>query len=168
MRKVAAVFLGIAAVLTILVGVSLAAEKFAYVDLIRIASEYNKAKDYNKSLEEKAKIYESEFDKKVNEFKSFQDKLNLSSDKEREAKRPEIEGKVKTLQDFKRDKETELRKKDFENSKEIADDIRAAIKQHAEKEGYTFVFDDRILIYQPKNLDITDKIIEILNKDYKK
>ncbi|MBU2258780.1 MAG: OmpH family outer membrane protein, partial [Candidatus Omnitrophica bacterium] len=40
-------------------------------------------------------------------------------------------------------------------------------KQYSEKEGYTLVFNDRVLIYQSKNLDITDEVIKILNKDKK-
>jgi hypothetical protein len=30
------------------------------------------------------------------------------------------------------------------------------------------VFNDRVLVYQVKDMDITDKILDILNKDYKK
>ncbi|MBM3250247.1 MAG: OmpH family outer membrane protein [Candidatus Omnitrophica bacterium] len=144
------------------------AEKFAYVDIIKIASEYNKAKDYNTSLENKAKQFETELDKKANDFKQQQDKFSLLSDKEKDTKRQDLENKFKALEDFRRQKETDLRKEDFENSKVIADDIRNAIKQHAEKEGFTFVFDDRILIYNVKNLDITEKIIDTLNKGYVK
>ena len=49
------------------------------------------------------------------------------------------------------------------------DDINIlVIKQFAEKEVYTMVFNDRVLVYQDKSLDITDKIIAILNKGSKK
>jgi len=141
-----------------------ALDKFAYVDVIKIATEYTKAKDYNKAIEDKAKSYEADVEKKVNEIKNIQDKLSLLSDKEKTAKRGELEQKIKALQEFRKDKETELRKKDFDNSKEVADDIRAAIKQVSDKEGYTLVFDDRVLVFQNKTMDITDKVISILNK----
>ena len=168
MRKAAIVLaLGFCSILAF-VGFAQAADKFASVDLIRVASEYNKFKDYNKSLDEKAKSYEGDIDKKITEFKGMQDKASLLSDKEKETKRPELETKYKALEDFKNEKENELRKKDFENRKEVAEDIRGVIKQHAEKEGLTFIFDDRMLAYQPKGVDITDKIIEILNKGYVK
>jgi len=52
--------------------------------------------------------------------------------------------------------------------KELLKDINEVIKQYAEKEGYTMVFNDRVLVYQDKSLDITDKIIAILNKEAKK
>ena len=52
--------------------------------------------------------------------------------------------------------------------KEILKNIEEAVKQYSESQGYTLVFNDRVLVYQSKSLDITDKIIEIVNKGYKK
>ena len=154
--------------LTILVGQAAAADKFAYVDLSRTFSEYGKTKDYDKVLTEKETAYNTERDKKINDIKQFQDKMNLLSDKEKEAKKAELETKVKDLQDFDRQKQTDLRKEQDERMKDLLKDIEEAVKQHAEKEGYTLVFNDRVLVYQTKSLDITDKIIVILNKGSKK
>jgi outer membrane protein len=147
---------------------SLAADKFAYIDLSRTFSEYGKTKDYDKTLTDKENVYSTEREKKVNEIKQFQDKINLLSDKEKDTKKSELESKIKTLQDYDRQKQTDLRKEQDEKMKEILKDIEEAVKQYAEKDGYTFVFNDRVLVYQNKSLDITDKIIEILNKGYKK
>jgi len=145
-----------------------AAEKFAYVDLSRLFSEYGKTKEYDKTLNEKQNAYRTEIDKKTNEVKQFQDKMNLLSDKEKEAKKAEFETKVKGLQDFEREKLTDLRKEQDERMKEIFKDIEGAVKQYAEKESYTLVFNDRVFVYQTKNMDITDKVMDILNKGYKK
>jgi len=168
MRKAATVFLGVIFGLTVLLTVAQAAEKFGYVDLSRIFSEYNKTKDYDKVLSDKEESYSSEREKKVNEIKSFQDKMNLLSDKEKEAKKADLETRVKSLQDYDRQKQTDLRKEQDEKMKEILKDIEDAVKQYAEKEGYTLVFNDRVLVYQTKSLDITDKIVEILSKGYTK
>lgn len=145
-----------------------AAQNLAYVDLSRIFSEYNKTKDYDKVLGDKQTAYETERDKKVSDVKQLQDKMNLLSDKEKESKKTDMESKVKTLQEFDRQKQTDLRKEQDEKMKEILKDIEDAVKQYAEKEGYSLVFNDRVLVYQTKSLDITDKIIGILNKEYKK
>jgi outer membrane protein len=145
-----------------------AADKFAYVDLTRIFSEYSKTKDYDKALGNKQDVYEKERDKLVNDVKQFQDKMNLLSDKEKEAKKTELENKIKSLQEFDRQKQTDLRKEQDDKMKELLKDINDTIKQFAEKEGYTMVFNDRVLVYQDKNLDITDKIIELINKGSKK
>ena len=149
-------------------GVVSAAEKFAYADMLNLISEYGKAKDYEKVLVDKQNTYRTEIDKRVNEVKQFQDKMNLLSDKEKEAKKEEFETKVKGLQDFERQKLTDLRKEQDESMKAIFKDIEEAVKQYAEKEGYTLVFNDRVFVYQTKNMDITDKVMDILNKGAKK
>lgn len=168
MRKTAVVFLWVIFGLTMLAGVSFAAEKFAYVDLSRIFSEYSKTKDYDKVLADKENVYSAEREKKVNEIKQFQDKLNLSSDKEKESKKAELESKMKVFQDYDRQKQTDLRKDQDEKMKEILKDIEETVKQYSEKEGFTLVFNDRVLVYQNKSLDITEKIVALLNKGYVK
>lgn len=168
MRKNILLFLGVIFGLTVLSGAAGAADKFAYVDLNKLFSEYGKTKEYDKALGDKENVYSAEREKKVGEIKQFQDKMNLLSDKEKEAKKDELEGKLKSLQDFDRQKQTDLRKEQDEKMKDILKDIEEAVKQHAAKEGYTLVFNDRVLVYQDKNLDITDKVMDILGKNYKK
>jgi outer membrane protein len=152
----------------LLAGQATAAEKFAYVDLSKTFSEYGKTKDYDKVLGDKENAYTAERDKKIADIKQFQDKMNLLSDKEKEAKKDDLDTKIKALQDYDRQRQADLRKEQDEKMKEILKDIEDAVKKYSEKEGYTMVFNDRVLVYQTKDLDITDKILEILNKDYKK
>ena len=168
MRKATIVLWGAILCLTIFSVRTEAAEKLAYVDLSRIFSEYAKTKDYDKTLSDKQSVYETERAKRVNEIKQFQDKMNLLSDKEKETKKSELDTKIKTIQEFDRQKQTDLRKEQDEKTKEILKDIETAVGEYAEKEGYNLVFNDRVLVYQTKSMDITDKIIEIINKGAKK
>jgi Skp family chaperone for outer membrane proteins len=168
MKKAKVSILGMIFCFTIFVGVSFAADKFAYVDISKVFTEYNKTREYDKVLLDKENTYSTEREKKVSEIKDFQNKLNLLSEKEKETKKSDLEGRVKSLQDFDRQKQTDLRKEQDEKMKDILKDIDVMIKQYAEKEGYTLVFHDKALVYQSKNLDITDKILEGLNKGYKK
>ncbi|MBI4972520.1 MAG: OmpH family outer membrane protein [Candidatus Omnitrophica bacterium] len=145
-----------------------AADKFAYVDLSRIFSEYGKTKDYDKVLSDKEQVFSTERDKKLNDVKQFQEKLNILSEKEKATKKTELETKVKAFQEFDRQQQTDLRKDQNDKMGEILKDIEEAVKQYAEKEGYSMVFNDRVLVYQTKSMDITTQIIDILNKGYKK
>lgn len=168
MRKIG-MFFGVMIIgLVFLVPVARAADKFAYVDLTKIFNEYSKTKDYDKVLETKQTAYKAEVDKMAAEVKAFQDKLNLLSEKEKEAKKSELDSKYKKFLEFERQKQGDLRKEQDEIMKELLKDINDAIKQCAEKEGYTMVFIDRVLAYQDKNMDISDKIIAIVNKGVKK
>ncbi len=169
MRKATIALWGIAAIfsLVLFAGNAQAADKMGYIDLSRTFSEYNKTKGYDKALSDKEKTYTEERDKKVADLKSFQDKLNLLNDKERAAKQNDLQKKLKAFQDSDRQKQADLRKEQEEKMKDLLGDIQEAVKKYAEKEGYTIVFNDRVLVYQSKSMDITDKIIEILNKDGK-
>ncbi|MEI6632146.1 MAG: OmpH family outer membrane protein [bacterium] len=152
MRRTVLWFLGILVASFVFIGMAQAADKLGYVDLSRTFSEYGKTKEYDKSLSEKETAYNSEREKKVNEVKQLQDKMNLLSDKEKETKKTELTNKIKSLQDLDREKQTDLRKEQDEKMKEILKDIEDAVKAYAQKEGYTMVFNDRVLVYQEKNL----------------
>jgi len=144
--------------------VAQAADKFAYIDLSRSFSEYSKTKDYIKKLTEKENSYISERDKKLGEVNALKDKFALLSDKDKDSKKSELEAKAKSLKDFVAQREGDLRKEQEEKMKEILKDIQDAVKAYAEKSGITMVFNDRVLVYQNKSMDITNNIIEILNK----
>jgi Skp family chaperone for outer membrane proteins len=150
------------------VGSAQAADKLGYIDLSRTFSEYSKTKGYDKTLSDKEKAYTEDRDKKVAELKAAQDKMSLLNDKEREAKGAELQAKVKEFQDADRQKQETLRKEQDERMKEILKDIEDAVKQYSEKEGYTMVFNDRVLVYQTKTMEITDPVIAILNASGKK
>ncbi|MFH0762521.1 MAG: OmpH family outer membrane protein [Candidatus Omnitrophota bacterium] len=163
MKKLTAVVLAGCFVMSLMLGAAQAADKFAYVDLSRAFSEYKKTKDYDKSLGEKEKKYTDERDKKVNEIKQFEEKMNLLSDKKKEAQKQELEKKIKDFQEYDRLQQTDLRKEQDEKMKDILQDIEDAVKAYSSKEGYTMVFNDRVLVFQDKRLEITDEVIKILN-----
>ena len=137
MKKAVVFISGFIFGLSVLTGIAHAADKFAYVDLGRSFSEYNKTKDYDKVLGAKGDVYTSDMQKKESEVKSFKDKFDLLSDKEKEAKKSELDTKMKTLEDYSRQKQTDLRKEQDEKMKEILKDIEGTIKQYSEKEGYS-------------------------------
>ena len=164
MKKVMMVLWGVVFSLILLVAPAIAADKFGYIDLSRTFSEYSKTKTFDKLLSDKEKIYTDERDRKVADLKAMQDKMNLLNDKERESRGTELQTKVKAFQEYDNQKQGELRKEQDLKMKEILKDIEEAVKTYSEKEGYTLVFNDRVLVYQTKTMDITNQIIAILNK----
>lgn len=168
MQKSVGVFLAIFCFTMVLTGVATAADKFAYVDLSKVFNDYKKTKDFDKVLADKESAYEGERNKKVADIKQYQDKMNLLSDKEKEAKRGDLETKIKSLQENDRQKQVDMRKEFNDKRSEILKDIDNTIKALAEKGGYTLVFNEAGVLYNVKSLDITDQILESLNKSYKK
>jgi len=144
-----------------------AADKFGYVSIERVGDSYLKAKEYMKALEGKQTGYTQEIDKKRNELKALQDKLNLLNDKEKITKTAELEQKVKEFQAFVQSKDSDLRKEHVDKTIELSKEIKDAIDKYAAQDGFTIIFDAAALAYQPKNMDVTDKIIDMLNSSYK-
>jgi len=168
MKKTAVVLGGLVIGLAVFLGSAQAADKFGFIDLSRAFSEYNKTKGYDKTLSDKEKVYTDDRDKKVADLKALQDKLSLLADKERETKGAELQAKVKEFRDNDVKVQGDLRKEQDERMKEILKDIEAAVKKYAEKEGYTLIFNDRVLVYQTPSMDITNQIVAILNAGAKK
>ncbi|RKY32796.1 MAG: hypothetical protein DRP74_01745 [Candidatus Omnitrophota bacterium] len=167
MKKTRNIFLVTISFSIIAFNIAFAAEKIGYIDVTRTFNEYNKTKSFDKELTNEQEKYEKEREKKVNEVKKLQDKINLLSEKEKEAQQPALEEKIRLLQDFDRQQQTELRKERDERMKEILKDIDDAVEGYAEKEGYSLIFNDQVLVAQDEDLDITDQIISILNKNSK-
>ncbi len=156
-------FLALLVMGVLVTGSVYAADKFATMDVARTFSEYYKTKDYDKVLGDKEGSYQSEREKMINDVKSLQDKMNLLADKEKDAKKKDLEEKIKGLQDFDKQKMGDLRKDQEEKMKELIKDINEAVKQYATKEGFTMVYNDKVFAYVDKSYDVTDKVIAILN-----
>ena len=166
MRRTIICLTGLMVGLAFLAQVAFAEQKLGYVDLSILFDEYGKTKKYDEALEKKQTSYESAREKKVNEVKQIQDSMNLLTEKERKSKESLLEKKIDELRNFDRSEQQDLRKERDEKMKEILKDIEAAISQYAKQENFTFVFNDRVLVYQDKSLDITKEVLQILQNKY--
>ena len=168
MKKIFAAVIAMAFVVLSLGSAYAAAEKFGSVDVGKLFDQYEKTKEYSKSLEDKASSYEKERDVKLSEIKQMQDKLNLLSDAEKEKKQKEIDDLIKSAREFAMNRETDLKKEGDDRLKEVAKDIEDAVSEYAKKEGYTMVFNERVFVYSNKANDITSKVFELLQARNKK
>ena len=142
---------------------SQAAVKLAYVDLSKLFDEYYKTKDYDKVLEAKSKTYESERNAKIEKIRDSQGKLAALADDKKATVEQEVE-KLKTdLIEYDRQKKTELNKERNDKIREILLEIEKVVSGYAEKEGYTMILNDRVLIYGNQTLDQTEPILKLLN-----
>ncbi len=144
------------------------AQKFASVDLSRLFDEYQKTKDYDKKLEAEQKVKEGERSKKIDKVKDLQQKQALANDKDKEKLQTQIDEQMKDLQEFDRAAQTDLRKQRDDLLKDILKEIEKVIRDYSQKEGYTIVLNDRVLLYADQQLDITEPLIKILNEKYSK
>ncbi len=144
------------------------AEKIAYVDLAAVFDGYEKTKDYDVNLENEQKGKQTEIDKKVEEIKAMQDKLDLLSDKEKKAKQEQIDSKTRELQEFQRNAEIDLREERNEKLKGVLQDIQDVVEEIAKQKKYDYILNDRVLLYGDESLDISKDVLKKLNDNYKK
>ena len=145
--------------------------KIGFVDLSRVFDEYQKTKEFDKVLSEKENSYKAEMEKKLGEVKQLEDKMAVLSAKEKEAKQAEMGAKYKAAQDYDATVGANLRKERNDKIREILKDIEGVVGDIAAKDGYDLVLNDRVLVYnnkQNKGLDLTEKILQAVNSQYKK
>ena len=143
-----------------------AADKFGYVDLARVFDEYQKTKDFDKELETKGNAKQGDRDKMVNEIKKLRDEAELLSAKAKDDKQAQIDEKIKELQEFDRSTRDSLRKERDTMVQDILKEIETVIQGFGKSQGYSFIFNDRVLVYKSEGNDLTAQVIQALNDGY--
>jgi outer membrane protein len=142
-------------------------DKIGYVDLSRIFDEYTKTKDYDKVLEQKSKAFEDSRNQKLEKIREQQGKLGLLAEDKKKTLEADIEKLKADLLEFDRQNRTDLTKERNEKIREILLEIEKVVSEFAEKEGYTVILNDRVLIYGAKSYDVTDSVMTKLNEGKK-
>ena len=140
--------------------------KIAYVNLAKVFDEYNKTKEYDAALEKKHDGYKKEFDDKLQKVRDAEAKLPLLKDTEKAKLQSQIDKDKGDLATFEREKTMDLRKERDEKIRGLLGEIEKVINDFAQKENYSLVINDRVLVYTTKDMDITDQVIKILNEKY--
>lgn len=141
--------------------------KIGYINLGKTFDAYEKTQRYEKSLGEKGDKKEKDRQKLVDEIKALKDEMLLLSDKAKEEKQTKIDEKIKSLQEFDQETRDELKQERDEMVRDILREIDKVIQEYGKKNGYTVILNDRMLVYGNEAIDITQDIIDILNKKSK-
>jgi len=140
--------------------------KIGYIDLSRSFDEYQKTKDFDKELEKKGDMKQDEREKLVQEVRKMREELELMNKGAREKKEADIEAKIKSLQEFDQEAKVDLTKDRDNMVKDILKEMSDVIKDYGEKNGYSIIVNDRVLLYGDPGMDITNEIVKLLNDKY--
>lgn len=138
--------------------------KMGFVDLSRLFDEYHKTKEYDTYLESIHTDFEDTRNEKISEIRESQARLGLLTEDKKSELESDIEKKKADLLEFDRQKKTDLTKKRNEKIQEILLEIEQVVSDYAEKEKYSVILNDRVLIYGSPVLDITEQVLTILNE----
>ena len=150
-------------------GMSLAADlKIAYVDLSKIFDGYQKTKEFDAVLQSEGEAFQKQRDGMVQKIQDAQNKLDLMKDSEKVTMQEQIEKQKNDVIAFDKEKRSQLAKRRDDKVREILAEIQGIVSNLAKKEGYTYVLNDRVMIYGDSQFNVTDAVLKTLNDSYKK
>ena len=178
--------------LTVAAGARAAELKIAVIDMQKTFQEYEKTKTIEIKLNQQMEVFK-EYSSQLNQqyqnlrkqYESARDdsqNIALSS-AERENKRQKAQQLYESLKlkeqemtSYTESRKTQIRDMYTKLRGEVVDEIKKAVHNKAVLEGYTIVLDQSgeslndvgIVIYVQPGLDITDSIIQDLNRGYRK
>ncbi|MBF0483226.1 MAG: OmpH family outer membrane protein [Candidatus Omnitrophica bacterium] len=138
-------------------------KKIGFADLSRLFDEYYKTKDYDKVLKAKQDDYEKTTKAKVDEIRDMESKLAVLKEDKKDEQQKVIDKMKADLLENDRQQKTELNKERNKKISEILLEIEKIVSAYAEKEGYSLILNDRVLVYGNDVFNITEDILKILN-----
>ena len=170
MKKIIAILILAFAIMAVKAPVSFAAgaQKIGYADVGKIFDEYNKTKDLDKILEGKGNKKQAQREDMVKAIRAMKEEAEMLSDKGKEEKQKQIDGKIKELQEFDRVTSDSLRSERDQMAKDILKEVQGVVEEISKQEGYTMIMNERFLLYSDKANSVTDKVLSALNSRYKK
>ncbi len=153
-------------------GLSVQAQRFAYVDSQYILDNMPEYQDAKKELDEMSNTWQKTVEAKYTEidrlYEAYQAEAILLTDEMKRKREEEIIGKEKEAKDFQRAKfgvDGELFKKRQELIKPLQDRIYTAIKELADERSYAAIFDkanNTSILYSNPKYDKSDTILKKL------
>ena len=178
--------------LTVTAGMRAAEVKIAVIDMQKAFQEYEKAKTIQIKLTQQTEVFNEYSGQLQQQYQNLRKQYEAARDDsqniaytgaERENKRRKAQQlyeslmlKEQEINSYKESRTTQIRDMFAKMREEVLDEIRKAVHNKAVLEGYTIVLDRSgnamddvgfVIYYQP-NLDITESIIQDLNRGYRK
>ena len=146
--------------------------KIIYIDINKIISNSESGKYLNKELN---KIN----NKNITEFKNIEKELkveeenilkqkNILKESEFNSKVSELREKVKSYNEFKNKKNNDLKKLRDNAAKKILDILNLILSEYSAKNSISLIIDKKNIIIGKSELDVTNQIMDLLNKKIKK
>ena len=142
--------------------------KIGYVNLGKVFDGYQKTKEFDAVLQTEGEAFQKERDAMVQKIQDAQSKLDLMKDSEKASLEADIEKQKNDVVAYDKEKRTELSKKRDDKVREILTEIQGVVSTIAKNDGFTYVLNDRVMIYGDPQYNITDEVSKALNDSYKK
>lgn len=142
--------------------------KMGYVDTVEVFNEYQRTKDQDELLESKKEEVQRILEEKERRLRDIQNRLEVLREDQREAERDNLQ---EAMEDYRQARQRELsgiqRKRD-EMMREIAEDIYQVIETYAKQNNYDLIINRNSILYAPEDKDLTETILNIINREYRR
>ncbi|MFZ6011386.1 MAG: OmpH family outer membrane protein [Bacteroidota bacterium] len=147
--------------------------KFVYVDSAKLVSSYQGMQDTRKVYQQKAAVWKANIDTLASEvqqqiFKYEKESPKMSA-KERQLSQELIRTKQQQLAEYQQAMNTKAQQEDATMTKQVVEQINAYLKKYGQDHGYPIIFaatEYGNIAYAKDGLDITEQVLEGLNKEY--
>ncbi len=148
-------------------------EKTVYVEIGKIMQEYEGMKDARKEYEKKATLWQANGDTLVTqwqeELKDYEKEHSKMTKKERELKEEVLLNKQQQINQYREAIKLKMQEEDQLLTQSVVNAINDYLKEYGKAKGYTYILGANgsgNIAYADKSRDVTEKVIEGLNKEY--
>ena len=146
--------------------------KIIYIDINKIISNSESGKYLNKELNKINNENITEFKNIEKELKAEEESIlkqkNILKESEFNSKVSELREKVKSYNEFKNKKNNDLKKLRDNAAKKILDILNLILSEYSVKNSISLIIDKKNIIIGKSELDVTNQIMDLLNKKIKK
>ncbi len=152
-----------------------AAGSIVYFDLDRVLDQYDMANDKRSEVEAKVATIQKEINRRQKSLEdgiaSFQNKINkgLMTSATAQAQQQKLAEQEQAFQQFAQQKQAEIMEEQTVMMNQLADAIKTFVENYNIEKGYAMILTNQasvpVIVADP-SLDITNEIIEGLNKEY--
>jgi outer membrane protein len=148
--------------------------KIGTVNFEKIFNSSAGGKAVKNQINEEGRSMNTQLEKFQKDIKDLQDLLGKDSsagvldESARENKRWELERKIDEVKALKKRFDRKIQELQVRLINGVRQDVLGIITAYGQKEGYLMIIEDINVVYTPKTLDVTDKIIQMYDVQYSK
>lgn len=148
--------------------------KIGTVNFEKIFNSSAAGKAVKNQINEEGRGMNADLEKIQKDIKELQDLLSkadsagVMDESAKENKRWELERKIDEVKALKKRYDRKIQELQVRLINGVRKDVLGIIAEYGKKEGYLMIIEDINVVYTPKTLDITDKIIQLYDTQYSK
>jgi len=148
--------------------------KIGTVNFEKIFNSSAAGKAVKNQINEEGRGMNADLEKIQKEIKELQDLLGKDNsagvldETAKDNKRWELERKIEEVKALKKRFDRKIQELQVRLINGVRKDVLGIISEYGQKEGYLMIIEDINVVYTPKTLDITDKIIQLYDVQYSK